>query len=244
MWLDSLDDLDSWEVSAQTRETSEQQKEKKDSYKKWLAGIQRTQKDEKKAKKDNDFLFKIVSKILENEKYDILLPFIVELLEIGTPSNFILWGLSLVYEPAVEIIRNNYSGKEWLISSNSNSPLPTGEGLGVRDNKLTFNYQKTAELIEFSEENLDKILRNRINEWIEDIYKVVSNDPSTIISNRFLSLTLDKEKIKFINFLSSLLTFFFYDLNIVIQKNTAFNYSQFILWEIIKKVSRLELEEI
>jgi hypothetical protein len=31
-----------------------------------------------------------VSKILENEKYDILLPFIVELLEIGTPSNFIL----------------------------------------------------------------------------------------------------------------------------------------------------------
>ncbi|HBY75034.1 TPA: hypothetical protein DEG21_04125 [Patescibacteria group bacterium] len=99
----------------------------------------------------------------------------------------------------------------------------------MRDNKLTFDYQKTSELIEFSEENLDKILRNRINEWIEDIYKVVSNDPSTIISNRFLSLTSDKEKIKFINFLSSLLTFFFYDLNIVIQKNTAFNYSEFIL---------------
>lgn len=232
MWLDSLDDLDSGEVSAQTRETSEQQKEKKDSYKKWLAWIQRTQKDEKKAQKDNDFLFKIVSKILENEKYDILLPFIVELLEIGTPSNFILWGLSLVYEGAVEIIRNNYSSKEWI--------LPSVE----TNNKLIFDYQKTSELIEFNEENLDKILRNRINEWIEDIYRVVSNDPSTIISHRFLSLTSEKEKIKFINFLSALLTFFFYDLNIVIQKNTAFNYSEFILWEIRKKVDKLELEEI
>ena len=234
MWLDSLDDLDSGEVSAQTRETSEQQKEKKDSYKKWLAWIKRTQKDEKKAQKDNDFLFKIVSKILENEKYDILLPFIVELLEIWTPSNFILWGLSLVYVPAVEIIRNNYS----------NPLLPLGEGSGVRDNKLIFDYQKTSELIEFNEENLDKILRNRINEWIEDIYRVVSNDPSTIISHRFLSLTSEKEKIKFINFLSALLTFFFYDLNIVIQKNTAFNYSEFILGEIRKKVNKLELEEI
>lgn len=232
MWLDSLDDLDSGEVSAQTRETSEQQKEKKDSYKKWLAWIKRTQKDEKKAQKDNDFLFKIVSKILENEKYDILLPFIVELLEIWTPSNFILWGLSLVYEEAVEIIRNNYSNKEWF--------LPTNE----TNNKLIFDYQKTSELIEFNEENLDKILRNRINEWIEDIYKVVSNDPSTVISHRFLSLTSEKEKIKFINFLSALLTFFFYDLNIVIQKNIAFNYSEFILWEIIKKVDKLELEEI
>lgn len=232
MWLDSLDDLDSGEVSAQARETSEQQKEKKDSYKKWLAWIKRTQKDEKKAQKDNDFLFKIVSKILENEKYDILLPFIVELLEIWTPSNFILWGLSLVYEPTVEIIRNNYSWKEWL--------LPTNEA----NNKLIFDYQKTSELIEFNEETLDKILRNRINEWIEDIYRVVSNDPSTIISHRFLLLTSEKEKIKFINFLSALLTFFFYDLNIVIQKNTAFNYSEFILWEIRKKVDKLELEEI
>ena len=98
MWLDSIDDIDSWEVWVQASETKEQQKERKDNYSKSIAWIQRTQKDEKKAKKDNDYLFDIIKEILKDPKYDILLPFVVDTLKIQSPSNFILWALSLVYK--------------------------------------------------------------------------------------------------------------------------------------------------
>lgn len=226
MWLDSIDDLDSWEVGSQARETSEQQQERKDNFKKWLAWIKRTQKDEKKAKKDNDFLFDIIVEILRDKKYDILIPFIVELLEIWAPSNFIIWAVSLIYDKANILIKKNYS---WVENEKALTKL---------------EYKKTNEMIEFKEETLDITLRNRINEWIEDIYSVVSNDPSTIISKRFLTHTSKKEKEKYINLMVAILTFFFYDLNIVIQKNIAFKYSEFILGEIRKKVEKLELEEV
>ncbi|MDD2487581.1 MAG: hypothetical protein PHS92_04375 [Candidatus Gracilibacteria bacterium] len=231
MGLDSIDDIDSGEIGAQASETKEEQKEKKDRYTKSLAGIQRTQKDEKKAKKDNDNLINIIIEILKDPKYDILIPFVVDLLKIEAPSNFILGGLSLVYDDAAIVIRRNYSKNDSLILKESEILIPV-------------NYKKKDEIIEFNEESLDPLLRKRINEWIEDIYSVISFDPSSIISKKFLTIIGKKEKEVFINMLCSVLTFFFYELNIAIPKDIAFKYSDFILGEIKKKVESLKLEEI
>lgn len=231
MWLDSIDDLDSWEVGTQTSETKEEQKEKKERHDKSLAGIGRTQKDEKKAKKDNNNLINIIVEILKQPQYDILIPFVVELLKIESPSNFILGGLSLIYNNAALLIRKDY---------NKNVNLE----LNDNEQKFLVNYSKKEEITEFSEENLESGLRARINEWIDDIYCVISFDPSTIVSKKFLNLISKKEKELFINLLSAVLTYFFFELNIIIWKNIAFKYAEFILWEIKKKVEGLKLEEI
>jgi hypothetical protein len=234
MWLDSIDDIDSWEVWAQASETKEEQKEKKDRFAKSLAWIGRTQKDEKKAKKDNDNLFDIIKEILKDPKYDVLIPFVVETLKIQTPSNFILWSLSLIYNDAALLIRANYNRNNSLVI------IPENKNM---ENSLV-DYIRKEEAIEFSEENLDPNLRKRINEWIEDIYSVICFDPSTIVTDRFLGLISKNEKEHFINLLCAILTFFFYDLNITIPKSIAFKYSDFILGEIKRKVEWLKLEEI
>jgi hypothetical protein len=57
-----------------SKEVSEKQKE---SYKKAQAQIQKSQKDEKKAKSDNDDLFAILLRFIQNPYYEELIPMIV-----------------------------------------------------------------------------------------------------------------------------------------------------------------------
>ncbi len=232
MWLDSLwdnlDSLDSW--SEKTREDSEKTQERKDRYSKWLAWIKRIQKDEKKAKKDNDFLFDILVEILKNNKYDILIPFIVDLMEKWVGSNFIIWAISLVNDEAVKIIKSNYS-------SNKNKL--------INEKKVEYlvKYKKTEELIKFNEDSLDPAIKKRINEWVDDIFSIISFDPSVIVTQKFLSF-YNANKDTMTNLLVSIITFFLYELNIIIDKNKAFLYCSFILWEVKRKVSEVKLEEI
>jgi hypothetical protein len=51
-----------------------------------------------------------------------------------------------------------------------------------------FLYQKTEELIEFSEDNIDKKIRTRVSEWIEDIFYVLTFDPSSIKTKRLIKI--------------------------------------------------------
>ena len=83
------------------REKSEKQKE---SYKKAQAQIQRAQKDEKKAKGDNDELFQILTRFIQNPYYESLVPRLTELLSIAFPSRPILGMLALIYPDAAYLV--------------------------------------------------------------------------------------------------------------------------------------------
>lgn len=253
MSLDSIEDLDIWESWwEKTQESASEKKEKAAKAAKAIAWIQKTRKDEKKAQKDNNFLYQIVIDIIQNPKYDVLIPVISELLKNSIPSNIIIWWISLIYNEAVYIIRNNYI--PWNTNLVLNKKL-------AQEFKVTINYVPTKEVIEFRDNNLHDAIKWRINEWVEDIINIISFDPSNIIIAKFLDLVENKniekddefentenqiivdKKELILKYLASILTFFLLSLNITISKNKAMLYADFILWEIIKKMKEIKLDE-
>ena len=238
MWLeDWYDDIDIWEGwGEKAQETPKEAQEKKEKASKSMAWIQKTRKDEKKATKDNDYLYEIIIEVLRNKDYDVLLPFISDLLKEWIPANFILWWLSLVYNQATYIIRTNYLPWNTKMIYDKQS---------AKNFMIPINYTPTQDIIEFNDNNIDVAIKNRINDWIEDMISVISFDPSTIITNKFLKLMqVWSNKTLLLNYIASILTFFMFKYNIVISKEKAFLYSEFILSEAVKKLRSLNLEVI
>ena len=83
-WNDSLDGLN---LSGKVAEQSEQQREEAAAA---LAGIQRTQKDEKKAAKYDVWLAELVKKLLQSSVYDHVITQLVPLLNARCPSHILL----------------------------------------------------------------------------------------------------------------------------------------------------------
>lgn len=109
--------------------------------------------------------------------------------------------------------------------------------------QIVFQY-KTSGPSDFNEETLDPRIRTRINEWIEDIFAVVSHDPSTIMTERSLRLLGGKAKKNVVAFVSEILVFFFRSLNIHITSEKASLYADFIIGEVKKKLGAIKLETI
>jgi hypothetical protein len=108
--MDNLDNFDSGDsgtidtgnssaegVREASREQSEKQKEKSS---KTLAGIRRSQKDEWKSKKHSNLLAKIISYMVEHDDQNAALPFILEMLEQGIPSNLII-SFTIIIDPKI-----------------------------------------------------------------------------------------------------------------------------------------------
>lgn len=186
-----------------------------------MAGIKKTQKDEGKAQKSNDFLYALLVAIIASKKYDVILPFVFPLLENSVPSNFIIGGFSLVYADASHTIRRHYGDvKKWI----------------------EFDFVPPKESIPFDENTIDPVVRKRINEWIEDIFAVISHDPSSILTDKFLKLLSSKTKRDCSEFIAEILTFFLSSINIEIEKNKSILYADFILGEVQKKLKGLDIE--
>ena len=106
-------------------------------------------------------------------------------------------------------------------------------------------YKPSSEIVEFDDGTIDSRIKDRINSWIDDMISVVSFDPSSIVTRRFLSLVKNtQEKNLMVNFLTAVLTYFLYSINITIEKSKAFLYCEFILSEAVKKIKTLNLEEL
>lgn len=236
MSLDGLEDLDIWEWSwEKTQESATEKKEKAAKAAKAMAWIQKTRKDEKRAQKDNDFLYQIVTDIIKIKQFDVFIPVLSEMLSKSIPSNLIIWWISLVYDEAVYIIRNNYIPWNTSIVINKEK---------IKEFKTNIWYTPTKEIIEFNDNTIDTNIKERINEWIEDIISVVSFDPSNIVTNKFLNLIKEQEiNILVTNYFAWVFSYFLLWLNIVISKEKAFLYSKFLLWEIIKKMKYLQIDE-
>lgn len=191
----------------------------KESTKKYQAKTQKTQKDEKKAKKYDILLAWFLVKIIVDKKYDFILEKLFNTIKIWFSSNFILWILSL--------ININISNKIREISNKE---------------KINFSY-KPDSIITFQDNDIHFEIQKRINLWVEDIIDAVSIEYSHIQTQNIIIL-LEKQSKEIIEYSKEILIFFLKDINIIIKDSQANDIVIFILNEVSKVLKKLEIEEI
>ena len=216
-YIPSSDWIDeSWWTSAeQVKEASEQYRKQASKAAAW---IKRTLQDEKKAKTYDMLLAGFLVKIIVNEKYNVLLDSLITLIHSWYPSNFILGVMSIVYPDISNKIREL-----------------------INKEKVNFNY-KSKDLIIFEDKTLDPQVKNRINNWIEDIVDSVSIEYSSIMTKRLINYLETDERI--INFIANVFIFFLKNINVKIEASKAKNIAEFIVGEVLSKIKKLKLEEV
>ncbi len=215
-------DLDSWDewgwqvVDKQSEKVSEKFRE---SVKRGTAGIKRTAKDEKKAKKKDMMLANFLVKIILEKKYDSILDTMFAAMDAGHPSNIVLWILSLVYDDISHAIRD-MSGKK----------------------NIVFDYKKSDTKTIFDDSNIDDAIKNRINSWIEDIIDIVTLEHSSVMVERVQNNLWVDDNI--LVFTKQVFAFFLNEINIEITDIKAQNIAHFILSETLKSIGQLEVENV
>lgn len=210
MWLNDFSSDIDWQDEAWISmwNVSEQISEVyKEQVKKWDAQAKKTRKDEKKAKKQDLLLAKFLVKILIDKKYDELFPNLFKCFDVSISSNLILWILSLVYIDISNEIRNKNNKK-----------------------LIDFNFKSEEEII-FSSNNLDQEIKDRINYWVEDILDLIIIEASKVYTKRIIKSIKTSPELK--SFTTNVLIYFLSSINIKITEKTAWEYSNFIMNDII-----------
>lgn len=217
MWLEDFIPSEwpseSWWNSAENAEKYREEAKKAASW------IKRTQKDESKAKKYDDILAWFLVEIIRDKKYDSILDPLFKCLEKWYSSNFLLWILSLIYLPISDKIREI-----------------------TKKEKINFTFSN-SEVVEFDDNNLDNEVRQRINDWVDDLSSIVQNEPSNLLLKRVLTI-VHKNDETIIEFSKIVFMFFFKNINFDISDSKASSYSKFIIWEVVKVLEKIEIEEI
>ena len=204
---------ETWSNSAEVAEKL------KEAIKRWAAGMKRTQKDEKKAKKYDMLLAGFLVKIIIDKKYDFILSPLFSCLDKGFSSNLILWILSLVHEEISEKIKS--------LTGNPYTPY-------------TFKYEET---VEFNDSTVDAKVKQRINSWVEDITGIITLEYSSIQVNELRKKFISNKETLLI-YTAQVFKFFLHNSNITIQDTALFSISEFILAEVENGIKNLEIEEI
>jgi hypothetical protein len=206
-----------WNTAEVSKEASEKASEK---AKKAWAQIAKTQKDEKKAKKYDFLLAGFLVKIIVDKKYDTILDTLFPTIHAWYPSNFVLWILSLI----------NIKISNKIRETTNKSPI-------------SFNYNIKNEIEKFDDSNIDKVIQNRINNWVEDITDSVTLEYSSVQTQKLKELLI-KDKIILLTYTSKVFIFFLKEINISITESKSLSISEFILSEVQKSIENLEIENI
>ena len=188
------------------REKSEKQKE---SYKKAQAQIQRAQKDEKKAKWDNDELFHILTRFIQNPYYETLVPQVTELLSIALPSRPIIGMLALIYPDAAHHVFHTIG--EW-------DRIHLMQSLHRYDEPWIFH-----------ERDLHASLREWISTWIDSFDRYMITEGSSLIMQKKFFTMIEESESTILSGITEFVLFFFQSRNIIISRSTTEAYSRFIL---------------
>lgn len=218
--MSDLENFNPVESSESSWNTSPEVSEKfKEAAKKSSAGVQRTQKDEKKAQRYDTLLSHMLILIIRNKDFDDLLNPLFDCVDAWYPSNFIVWVFSLVYHPVHLKIREISKKPEFL-----------------------FHYKIKEQVDFFHDTFVDPQIKNRINVWIEDIIDAVIVEVSSLTTERLKQLLQDDETI--LIFISLIFQFFLKKLNLEISIEKSQSYAKFISSEIQKSLKNIALEEI
>ena len=197
-----------------TREQSEKQKE---SYKKAQAQIQRSQKDEKKAKWDNEQLFHILERFIQNPYYEELIPLVTDLLARSVPSRYILSMIALFY-PEATIHMLTVIGKH-------------------EDIQLLLSIHREDTMKDFDESSLHPSIRTWMSVWVQSSQAYITHpEMSIILQDKLLHLLSDDTSL--VSSLADWLLFFFRSRNLHAQKRTMVRYAEHIVNEYVVSLEK------
>lgn len=216
----SIDSGESWTHG--TEWISEKSEKQKESAKKAQSQLQKTKKDEQKAKWDNDALFHILIHFIKNPYYEELVPVVTELLQEGYPSRYILSLVALVYPDAALYL--------FQAVGSPHSAM-----------KIT-NLHRYIEPTVFHEDEIHQSLRDWISMWINAVEKFLNlPDRSIVLSQKFLLLiTLDSPEIAILAS-ERFFRFFFTSRNLLLPEKQALQYARFIT-DLIHNAAKKSLE--
>jgi hypothetical protein len=210
MSLDELS-LDSWEGGITSSEQISQQSEKqRESSRRAQAQLQKVQKDEKKAKTDNEDLFRILSRFIQNPLYSDLIWSITILLQENFPSRYLLFLIALVYPEA------SYYLLEKTGQSNFKQAVLT-----------LHRYNEPTPL----NDSIHPSLRDWITLWLTTGEQFITHwEASVVLVQKFSNLTSHSSSLEIAkNSLAQIFWFFFSEKNVVLSPESAKSYATFIL---------------
>ncbi len=211
-----MDDFESsslTESSSWTEAVKEKSEKQREAYKKAQSQLQKSQKDEKKAKVDSDDLFAILSRFIQNPYYETLIPMITELLQSGVPPRFIIGLTALVYPESALYVLTKIGKKE-----------------GIEHLLSIYRY---PEQTRFDEHNLHPSIRNWMSYWVQFSGTYLTKPDASEILWQKLSEILVKNDVRWVveEGIHQFLQFFFISRNINIPSKITESYAQFIVRE-------------
>lgn len=213
-WNDSLDGLN---LSGKVSEQSEQQREEASAA---LAGIVRTQKDEKKAQKYDVWLSELIKKLLQSSVYDHVINQLVPLLNARCPSHLLLGYLLPLSDEYMTLVR---------------------AGLGLQQTEIphvtSFTERRTYS------EPLTPELARHLNIWMETLKGCITIDPSQTSTKKINDMmnTVHEEGLTKLS--AHVIAHFLYDRGIDIQPADAARVARGITKKMILLIQGVKIDD-
>ena len=205
--------------SSGPEKTPEQSEKQKESSKRAQSQLQKTKKDEQKAKWDNTTLFYILARFIQNPLYDDLIPIVTALLESTYPSRFILCIIALVSPEAAEHLLG-----------------ATGRG-GEREKFLRLHHY--SEKTPFHNDAMHPSIRDWVSLWMTSSQEFLTSSEGSVVLQQKLMTLFSGEKRSLAHEALMLFFSFFLDMrNVSIEKGKAETYAEFISSEYEKSVKK------
>ena len=213
-WNDSLDGLN---LSGKVAEQSEQQREEAAAA---LAGIARSQKDEKKAVKYDVWLSELIKKLLQSSVYDHVINQLVPLLNARCPSHLLLGYLLPLSDEYMGIVR-------------------AGLGLPVVEIPRIASFESRKVYTE----PLTPELARHLNIWMETLKGCITIDPSQTSTQKINEMMNDIHEEWLTKLSAHVIAHFLYDRGIDIQPADAARVARGITKKMVLLVQGVKVDD-
>lgn len=213
-WNDNLDGLN---LSGKVAEQSEEQREEAAAA---LAGIARSQKDEKKAVKYDVWLSELVKKLLQSSVYDHVINQLVPLLNARCPSHLLLG---------------------YLLPLSDEYTLKVREGLNLAPVQIPGINQFSARTT--YSEPLAPDLTKHLNIWTETLRGCITIDPSQTSTKKINDMMNTTHEEGLIKLCAHVLAHFLYDRGIDIAPGDAARVARGVTKKMILMIQGITIDE-
>jgi len=204
-------------MATKVAEQSEQQREEAAAG---LAGIQRTQKDEKKAHRYDVWLSELIETLLQNQVYDHIITQLVPLLNARCPSHILLAYILPLSDDIMIKVR-----------------AELGMDIMAIPVKTPFT-DRTA-----YQEPLDGNIAKHLNIWMDTVRGCITIDPSQTSTKKIqemINATYEEELVKLV---AHVLVHFLYDRGVNIQPADAARVARGIIKKMLLLVQGIAVDE-